>query len=186
MGRFLAFVLLAVVCGAFVNAKKKGMLEIVTLHLPEECSAKAEVGDEVAVHYVGKLESGMVFDMSKLPDNSREPIRFQLGKNNVIKGWEEGVKGMCLGEHRKLVIPPHLGYGKQAQGSIPPDSTLIFTVELVELNKPSIFESLSLSTPFIIGPAIVVLIGLYLCWKASAISTQQAKVKREQKQKKKK
>ncbi|XP_022106257.1 FK506-binding protein 2-like [Acanthaster planci] len=187
MDRFLAvLLLLAAVIGGFVDAKKKGMLEVVTLHIPEDCSDKAEVGDEVAVHYVGKLESGAVFDMSKLPDNSRDPIRFQLGKNKVIKGWEEGIKGMCVGEHRKLVIPPHLGYGKQAQGNIPPDSTLIFTVELMELKKPSFLDSLSATSPFIVGPGIVVIIGLYLWRKASTDSTQKTKVKREQKQKKKK
>jgi FKBP-type peptidyl-prolyl cis-trans isomerase len=65
----------------------------------------------------------------------REPISFQLGVGRVIKGWDQGVQGMCIGEKRKLTIPSHLGYGKRgAGGVIPPDADLVFTVELVGID----------------------------------------------------
>lgn len=81
------------------------------------------------MHYTGSLSSdGSVFDSSL----QREPISFELGVGRVIKGWDQGVLGMCVGERRKLTIPSHLGYGKRgAGGVIPPDAELTFTVELV-------------------------------------------------------
>ncbi|XP_071804244.1 uncharacterized protein [Asterias amurensis] len=186
MGRLLEVIAFAVVfLTVIVAAKKKGMLEIVTTHIPEPCPERAEVGDEVAVHYIGKLESGMVFDLSRLPDNSKEPLRFQLGKNKVIKGWDEGIKGMCLGEQRKLIIPSHLGYGKEGHANIPPDSTLIFDVELMDIRKPSAFSSMSRSLPFLVGPGIVIILGMYLWNKANSDSCQQAKSKKLQKKRKK-
>jgi hypothetical protein len=90
--------------------------------------AEAVAGKKVTVNYVGMLENGTVFDASA---NHGQPFTFTLGVGQVIKGWDEGVAGMKVGGKRHLVIPPEKGYGAQGIGSIPPNSTLIFDVELV-------------------------------------------------------
>lgn len=90
----------------------------------------AKGGDEVAIDYTGTLKSnGKPFDSSK----GKEPIRFQLG-GGVIPGFTAGVLGMKLGEKRKITIPSALGYGSRATGPIPPNSDLVFEIELVGLN----------------------------------------------------
>ena len=95
----------------------------------------ARAGDNVSVLYAGKLQDGTEFDSSAKHGN--EPIEFILGKGMVIKGWDEGLQGMQVGEKRTLVIPPSLGYGEQgAGGVIPPNATLTFEVELVGLRRP--------------------------------------------------
>ena len=85
----------------------------------------------VTVHYIGRLENGKTFDSSK--QIGKEPILFTLGAGQVIEGWDQGIIGMKVGGQRKLIIPPNLGYGDQDMGVIPPNSTLIFNVELIEV-----------------------------------------------------
>mgnify|MGYP003345472626 FL=1 len=93
--------------------------------------AEASAGQTVVVHYRGTLEDGSQFDASY---DRGQPFSFPLGAGRVIKGWDEGVQGMKVGGKRKLVIPPDLGYGARgAGGVIPPNATLIFEVELLEV-----------------------------------------------------
>lgn len=88
-------------------------------------------GMDVSVHYTGWLTNGKKFDSSVDRD---EPFTFQLGSRHVIKGWDEGIVGMKVGGKRRLEIPPDLGYGTRGTGrAIPPNATLIFDVELLDV-----------------------------------------------------
>jgi peptidylprolyl isomerase len=92
-----------------------------------------KVGDTVQVHYTGLLTNGTKFDSSL---DRNEPIAFPLGAGRVIKGWDEGILRLRVGDHATLIIPPQLGYGaKGAGGVIPPDATLIFIVEVVGVKE---------------------------------------------------
>lgn len=92
---------------------------------------KAENGKTVSVHYTGQLEDGKVFD-SSYP--RKKPIEFPLGRGNVIEGWDEGIALLQVGDKARFVIPSHLGYGSSgAGGVIPPNATLIFDVELMDV-----------------------------------------------------
>ena len=94
--------------------------------------AEAKDYNKVVVNYTGKLEDGSVFDSSLNP--GRSPFTFTLGAGSVIKGWDQGLKDMKVGGKRKLIIPPELAYGENGAGSaVPPNATLIFEVELLEV-----------------------------------------------------
>ena len=91
---------------------------------------EAVSGKKITVNYVGTLTDGTKFDSSY---DRNEPFTFNLGSGQVIQGWEQGFEGMKVGGKRKLTIPPDLGYGNRSTGSIPPNSTLIFEVELLKV-----------------------------------------------------
>ena len=94
----------------------------------------AEAGKRVSVHYEGRLADGSVFDASR---PRGQPFAFTIGAGQVIRGWEEGVDGMQVGESRRLTIPPELGYGAEGAGDvIPPNATLVFEIELLSVSDP--------------------------------------------------
>ncbi|MCJ1365034.1 Peptidyl-prolyl cis-trans isomerase fpr2 [Acarospora aff. strigata] len=96
---------------------------------PVECDRKTQKGDQIEVHYRGTLaHDGTQFDASY---DRGSPLSFTVGTGQVIKGWDEGLLGMCVGEKRLLTIKPEFGYGNQPMGPIPAGSTLIFETELM-------------------------------------------------------
>jgi len=99
--------------------------------LKEGTGPELKSGQKAELHYVGQLENGEVFDSSRTK-TPPTPFAVTFGSTQLIKGWDESIPGMKVGEVRKLTIPPAMGYGKMGHGStIPPNSTLIFEVELL-------------------------------------------------------
>nr|GEZ00370.1 peptidyl-prolyl cis-trans isomerase FKBP15-1-like [Tanacetum cinerariifolium] len=127
--------LILLIAATFVSAKKIAdvtELQIGVKFKPASCEIQAHKGDRIKVHYRGKLTDGTVFDSSF---ERGDPIEFELGSGQVIKGWDQGILGMCVGEKRKLKIPAKLGYGEQGSPpTIPGGATLIFDTELVAVN----------------------------------------------------
>ena len=91
---------------------------------------KPQPGQTVTVHYAGYLKDGTKFDSSH---DRGQPIKFAVGQNKVVKGWEEALSDMTAGSKRTVIIPPELGYGDRANGPIPPNSTLMFEIELISI-----------------------------------------------------
>ncbi len=115
----------------------KGGKEIITssglkyTEIKEGSGAIASNGKKVMVHYVGTLENGKVFDSSM---DKNQPLSFTLGSGEMIPGFDEGILNMKVGGRRKLVIPPNLAWGTEgAQGVIPPNATVIFDIELLDV-----------------------------------------------------
>jgi FKBP-type peptidyl-prolyl cis-trans isomerase len=105
--------------------------ELVIEDVKPGSGTSARSGTTVTVHYVGTLTDGKKFDSSR---DRGKGFTFRLGAGQVIKGWDEGVQGMTIGQVRKLTIPPHLAYGDRGfPPVIPPNSTLVFEVELLEV-----------------------------------------------------
>jgi len=128
------FAVFAVAAATATESDVDGLV-VKTVKEAKSCSKKAEIGDRLKVHYVGRLEN----DEGKIFDESRprgQTFDFTLGVGQVIQGYERGVPGMCEGETRVLIVPPELGYGERGiEGVIPGGSTLHFTVELMKIDK---------------------------------------------------
>ena len=124
-----------------------GELEIKTTFTPEVCERKTKAGDALSMHYTGTIdasstagEGGKKFDSSL---DRGDPFEFTLGTGQVIKGWDEGLLDMCVGEKRTLIIPPELGYGERgAGGDIPGGATLNFEVECLKISEGKAPENL--------------------------------------------
>jgi len=111
--------------------KRSEDIKVEVMLRPEECTKKSKSGDTLSMHYTGLLADGTIFDSSV----ERGPFSFTLGAGQVIPGWERGLQGMCIGEKRKLTIPPQFAYGDQGHPPvIPPKATLTFEVELVDIS----------------------------------------------------
>lgn len=110
-----------------------GQLQIGIKKRAENCERKAKKGDSLHMHYRGYLkDNGAEFDNSY---KRGEPLTFTLGTGQVIKGWDQGLLGICAGEKRKLIIPSHLAYGESGSPpTIPPGATLVFEVEAVKID----------------------------------------------------
>jgi len=105
--------------------------KLVVKDLEEGSGAAAEAYDVVTVQYVGvNYKTGQEFDSSW---SRGEPFTFNLGTREVIRGWDQGVTGMKIGGRRELIVPPALGYGETGTGSIPPNETLVFVVDLLSI-----------------------------------------------------
>ncbi|MFC1656424.1 FKBP-type peptidyl-prolyl cis-trans isomerase [Patescibacteria group bacterium] len=113
------------------NSEEITMSEVQKEILQEGKGVESKAGDTLSVHYTGTLLDGTKFDSSV---DRGEPFEFELGAGQVIVGWDQGMLGMKVGEKRKLIIPADLAYGEQSPSpDIPPNSTLIFEVELLEI-----------------------------------------------------
>ena len=114
------------------NAEDERISQIgVEVLTPGQAGLEAQNGDRLTVHYTGTLEDGTEFDSSR----GGTPFTLTLGQGSVIQGWEQGLVGVRVGERLKLTIPPELGYGSNAVSSIPPNSTLIFDIEVLAIDR---------------------------------------------------
>jgi FKBP-type peptidyl-prolyl cis-trans isomerase len=112
------------------DVKEDGVL---IREVKEGTGATAEAGDKLTVHYVGTLENGKTFDSSR---KKGKPFTFPLGEGYVIEGWDIGMEGMKVGGVRELVLSSQKAYGRMGSGgNVPPNATLLFEVELIEVEK---------------------------------------------------
>jgi peptidylprolyl isomerase len=138
MRYLLAISVLLAGCSVFKGSAKKGKMEKTASGLEYQITQKGKggkqpkPGDMVTVHYTGKFTNDTVFDSSV---KRGEPIKFTLGVGQVIKGWDEGIALLHVGDKATFRIPPELAYGSQQRGPIPANSTLIFDVELLDVKE---------------------------------------------------
>jgi len=131
--RLLCFAAIALVylC-PFIDAQEAA-LQIDKTFVPTECAIKSQNGDKLAMHYTGTLDNGETFDSSR---TRGQPFVFTIGRSQVIKGWDQGLLDMCLGEKRILTIPSDMAYGDRGYPPvIPAGATLTFDVELLEIQN---------------------------------------------------
>lgn len=115
-----------------VGTTPSGLIYVITRHGE---GPQPKVGDKVTVHYTGVLTNGIKFDSSL---DRGQPFGFELGAGRVIKGWDEGIAKLHVGDQATLIIPSSLGYGPRGVGTIPPNATLIFVVELVGIQEKTL------------------------------------------------
>ncbi|XP_019946495.1 peptidyl-prolyl cis-trans isomerase FKBP14-like [Paralichthys olivaceus] len=127
--------------GVSGGALPEAEVQMEVMYRPFLCHRKSKYGDVLLVHHDGFFENGTMFHSSR-NEGDKQPVWFTLGIREVIKGWDKGLQDMCAGEKRKLVVPPALAYGKEGKGKIPPESTLTFIIEVLEIrNGPRSHES---------------------------------------------
>jgi peptidylprolyl isomerase len=135
LNRFLSavvvFSMVASGCGGSDDSPTGPEQPLSTQDLVLGTGATAVTGDLLAVHYIGTLQNGTVFDSSY---NRGTPYVFRLGARAVIAGWDQGIPGMKVGGKRRLIIPPSLAYGSQGNPPIPPNATIQFDVELIAID----------------------------------------------------
>ncbi|HEY6189514.1 MAG TPA: FKBP-type peptidyl-prolyl cis-trans isomerase [Pyrinomonadaceae bacterium] len=124
---------------AAATTTPSGLTYLITRH---GNGRQPKAGEIVLVHYTGTLANGVKFDSSR---DRNDPIAFKLGAGRVIKGWDEGVAHLRVGDQAVLIIPPQIGYGSKGAGGgvIPPDATLIFIIEVMDVKATSLSEILS-------------------------------------------
>ena len=113
---------------SIVSNDTNGELKVV--NIKEGDGVQPAQGQTVVVHYTGTLQDGTKFDSSR---DRNQPFEFPLGQGRVIRGWDQAFATMKVGDRATITIPPELGYGSRNMGAIPPNSTLIFDVELLEV-----------------------------------------------------
>ncbi|XP_063808785.1 peptidyl-prolyl cis-trans isomerase FKBP11 [Pseudophryne corroboree] len=189
-----ALVLLLLCSSALIRAETEETesdnitdLVIETLEKPESCVDTVAWGDTIQLHYTGRLDDGHVIDSSL----SRDPLVVVLGKKQVIPGLEKSLLGMCVGEKRKVIIPPHMAYGKRGfPPSIPGDAVLQFETEVISLSKPSQWQTLVNDVlPMLaiaLVPTLLGLIGYHLYSKTKKPTVSKKKLKEEKRNKAKK
>ncbi|KAJ1823192.1 FK506-binding protein 2A [Coemansia sp. RSA 2599] len=130
---FVVATMSAALLASAADPKPLTQLQIGVKFRPESCPSRTAIGDKVSVHYTGKLLSdGTKFDSSL---DRGTPFDFILGHGHVIKGWDQGLLNMCVGEKRRLKIPADLAYGKRGAGdAIPANADLVFDTELIAIN----------------------------------------------------
>ncbi|XP_031619957.1 FK506-binding protein 2-like [Contarinia nasturtii] len=112
-------------------------LGIEEIFVPKICEKKSKNGDILSVHYIGTFTDGTKFDSSW---DRKQPYRFQIGRGQVIKGCDQGLLDMCVGEIRKLTMPPSFAYGDHGiENTIPPSATLVFEYELMDIQSEEAF-----------------------------------------------
>ena len=142
------FFLLTISLSYKIVPSKSGLNIEKTTVIEGGCEVGASNGTLVVVHYNGMFPNGTKFDSSY---DRKEPLKliFNECPPTLIPGWIEGLQGMCAGEERKLIVPPHLGYGKQGRGVIPPNTTLHYDIKLLEINdNPSPESVMEVETRF--------------------------------------
>eukprot|EP01123_Difflugia_compressa_P013913 TRINITY_DN675_c0_g1_i3.p1 TRINITY_DN675_c0_g1~~TRINITY_DN675_c0_g1_i3.p1 ORF type:complete len:195 (+),score=38.50 TRINITY_DN675_c0_g1_i3:79-663(+) len=176
----LVLLILSVSCQ---KKKAEPTITIEEITKPDDCPQQAQDGDTVYIHYTGSLaSSGKVFDTSK---ERGEPMAVQLGTGRTIPGFEQGLRGMCVGQSRKVTIPPELAYGdKGVSPLIPPRSTLVFELECMHIDRPTIVRDFVPFLQAVLPVFLLIGVVVYLYYRAQSASTPTTQPKADKKKRK--